>query len=111
MARYFPEDGIFYSEEGEELIRRDRGASDMSDSLYDRNFEFNERGASQMSMGVITRLEKFDMDYGKKFLIRNGWDDFLGDDVNNIYYNYADNIGLQNVSQKGKYYVNLPNYQ
>ena len=77
MAKYFPEDGIFYNEESEDLlVRREQGVSDMSDSLYERNFEGRERGTSQVSMGVITRLEKFDMDYGKKFLIRNARDDF-----------------------------------
>ena len=111
MAKYFPEDGIFYSEEGEDLIvRRERGISDMSDSLYERNFEGRERGASQVSMGVITRLEKFDMDYGKKFLIRNAWDDFLGDDQNQLDDDFGNN-GVHASPDKGKYYDNLSNYQ
>lgn len=113
MAKYFPEDGIFYNDEGEDLlIKRERGISDLSDSLYERNFENGGgRGVEQdRSIGVITRLEKFDMDYGRKYLRKDGWEDFLGEEgENDGQYNYE--VDFKNSPDKGKYYDNLSNYQ
>lgn len=75
MAKYFPEDGIFYSDE-ELLLRDERGYSDMSDSLYDKNDNNvkpdqadQPRGAAHdKSAGAVTRLERLDIDYGRKYL-------------------------------------------
>jgi sodium/hydrogen exchanger 8 len=114
MAKYFPEDGIFHNEEGEDLlVNRERGVSDLSDSLYERNFEGRGRGVSQdQSIGVITRLEKFDMDYGRKFLRKDGWEDFIGEQNEDDNYQYDEQFkNSPDNKDKGKYYDNLSNYQ
>jgi hypothetical protein len=113
MAKYFPEDGIFHSDDLEDmLLRREGRYSGMSESLYDRNFQNDsrERGVSQAeSIGVITRLEKIDQDYGQKFLRKEGWNDFLnGENQEPDKYNFAE---YENSPDKGKYFDGLSNYQ
>ena len=114
MAKYFPEDGIFHSEDAEDmLLRREERHSGMSESLYEKNFYENEgaRGESQNeSMGVISRLERIDQEYGRKYLRKNNWDDVL----NNGEDQYQDKYEFQNESvspDNEKYYDNMSNYQ
>lgn len=111
MAKYFPEDGIFHSDDIEDmLLRREGRYSGMSESLYEKNFQ-DETGERRMSearsIGVITRLEKIDQDYGKRFLRKDGWTDFLNEE-NQDKYNFAE---YENSPDKGKYYDGLSNYQ
>ena len=114
MAKYFPEDGIFYNEEEELLLRGERGYSDMSESLYDKNFqEERQRGVSQdKSIGVITRLERIDIDYGRRYLRKEGyvegWNDFFENDSQ--YGGDAPDI-KNSVRNKGRFYDDLSNYQ
>lgn len=107
MAKYFPEDGIFHNEEGEDLlVRREHGYSGMSDSLYDRNE--GGRGVEQeKSIGVVTRLERFDQELGRKYLRKDGWQDFLGGENEDMKYDEEYVVS----PDRGRYYDNLSNYQ
>ena len=85
----------------------------MSESLYEKNF-YDQDGKEGIerdgSIGVITRLEQIDQDYGRKFLRKDRWDDNVAEDGNN----FQDKYEFQDESfspDKGKYYDNLSNYQ
>ena len=114
MAKYFPEDGIFYNEEEELLLRGERGYSDMSESFYDKNFqEDRPRGVSQdKSIGVITRLERIDMDYGRRYLRKEGyvegWNDFFDNDSQ--YGGDVQDV-KNSVRNNSRLYDDLSNYQ
>ena len=108
MAKYFPEDGIFHSDDAEDmLLRREERHSGMSESLYEK--EMNGGGSQENSIGVITRLEKIDQEYGRKFLRKEKWD---GIDDNEP--EYQENYGYQEDSfspDKDDQYGGLSNYQ
>lgn len=111
MAKYFPEDGIFHSEDAEDmLLRREGRYSGMSESLYEKNFndEVRNRGVSQdHSIGVITRLERLDQDYGRKYLRRDCWNHYL-EEENQDKYEFVE---FKPSPDRNKYYDNLSNYQ
>lgn len=110
MAKYFPEDGIFHNEDAEDMmLRNERRYSGMSESLYEKNFSDPDAHIpDDRSIGVITRLERIDQDFGRKYLRKDGWNDFL-EDENQDKYEFVEY--KQGTPKPGKYYDNLSNYQ
>ena len=110
MAKYFPDDGIFYNEDAEDMMMRREGRySGLSESMYDKNFQDEIRNdvlSDGRSLGVITRLEKIDQNYGRKYLRKDGWEDFLDDKDGKYEFHES-----KPVPEAGKYYDNLSNYQ
>jgi hypothetical protein len=111
MAKYFPEDGIFHNEDAEEMLMRREGRySGLSESIYDKNLQeqYKQNMSDGESVGVITRLEKIDRDYGQKYLRKNGWEDFLEEDNNPGNYQFYE---FKQSPERGHYHDNLSNYQ
>lgn len=109
MAKYFPEDGIFHSDDAEDmLLRREERHSGMSESLYEKE---RVSGASQDNAGGLTTgLEKLNKSMGK-FLKKDKWDNFDDDDEPEFHDKYDYQNDSFSPDQKDDPYGGLSNYQ